>query len=127
MILDKKKIGTFFPPNSHKPKKIKAWITTTQGNGTIVASTYLAERLNKREFTSILLRGIERVEGTFKEGDVVVVTDESETFLGKGQVRYDSDSLRREVERSKKELAAGSRVEGGEKIAIHYDYFVFAS
>lgn len=123
LILGKKKVGTFFPPTSKKPKKIKAWITTAQGKGTVVASTYLAERLEKKEFTSILLRGIEQVEGIFEEGDVVIIVNEDGGTLGKGQVRYSSDDLRREVEASKAQV--GQREEGGEKIVVHYDYFVF--
>jgi len=127
IVLKKEKVGTFFPSTGERMKPKKAWLKLTEGSrGKITVSTYIADVLREKRFASILLAGIESVEGVFGKDDVVTVVDESGVELGRGQSRYDSDSLRREVEAYQHSPESQERVAGGKKIVVHYDYFVFS-
>lgn len=127
IVLKKEKVGTFFPAIEKKIKPRKAWLKLTTGiKGKITVSTYLAEVLKEKQFASILLAGIESVDGVFKKDDVVTIYDADGNELGKGQTRYDSDKLRNEIVAYKNSPKSGERVAGGKKIVIHYDYFIFS-
>ena len=125
---DGEHIGTYFPANGKKLSKRKAWIGAgAVERGQIVVSTFLADLLRKRHVASILLRGVEKVDKrqTFKQGDVIRVCDIDGTVLGKGEARMSADDLRQAVKESHARDAGAERTSGGEKIVIHYDYFVF--
>jgi len=62
----------------------------------------------------------------FKKGDVVEVVDTDNIVLGKGQIKMDAEELRIKVKEQHVRNVAGTRTAGGEKIVIHYDYFVFS-
>lgn len=126
IILRNERIGTFFPAVGEKIEPLKAWLTiAAASNGKIVVSTYLADILRRKQFASILLAGIDDVQGHFEKNEVVSVCDVDGTELGKGQCRYSSDQLREEVKQHKELFSEGAKTEGGKKIAIHYNYFVF--
>jgi glutamate 5-kinase len=128
IVLKGEKVGTFFPATGEKMKSKKVWLTMTSGGkGKIVLSTYLAEVLRQKQFASILLAGIESVEGTFAKDDVITVYDVDGVELGKGQSRYDSNELKKEIEAYRQSPESKERVAGGKKIVIHYDHFAFSS
>lgn len=126
VLLQGERLGTFFPPQGRKVSSRKAWIGTAAAScGQITVSTYLADLLRERHVASILLRGVDFVgeDQAFKAGDVVTVFDDSSQELGRGEVRYNAEELRQLVRERDKQP---ERTAGGEKLVIHYDYFVFA-
>lgn len=126
IILRNERIGTFFPAAGEKIEPLKTWLTiAAASSGKIIVSTYLADILRRKQFASILLAGIDDVQGHFEKNEVVSVCDVDGTELGRGQCRYSSNQLRDEVKLRKESFSEGAKIEGGEKIAIHYNYFVF--
>lgn len=126
VLLEGERLGTFFPAQGRKVSSRKAWIgTAAASRGRIAVSTYLADLLRERHVASILLRGVDFVgpDQAFKAGDVVTVFDDNNQELGRGEVRYSAEELRQLVRERDKQP---ERTAGGEKLVIHYDYFVFA-
>lgn len=126
VLLKGERLGTFFPAQGRKVSPRKVWIgTAAASRGKIIVSTYLADLLRVRHVASILLRGVDFVDPaeTFKTGDVVSVFDDNDQELGRGEIRYNADELRRLIQERDKQP---KRTAGGEKLVIHYDYFVFA-
>ena len=119
-------IGTFFPSQYRKKKSLKNWLATAAvGTGRIVVSTYLADLLHKKKPASILFSGIEKIEGTFHEKDVVDICDTENNTLARGLVKYSSHDLHRRVEQFSKFHTAGQRgMKSSDIIAVHYDYMV---
>ena len=72
------------------------------------------------------MRGVEGVSGNFEKGDVVTILDDDGTELGRGIVRYDAQELTARIEERKSGEHEAVRTAGGEKIVVHYDYFVFS-
>lgn len=127
IILKGESVGTFFPVTGKRKDARRTWLSLTKGKGKIVVSTLIADLLRKKQPTSIILTGIESIEGTFNKGEVVAVFDENSLDLGRGQVRYSSDDLRSVVSEYRASTEAGARVAGGDKLAIHYNDFVFSN
>lgn len=126
-IISGEKIGTFFPAKSKKLKAVKNWLATAAvGGGKIYVSTYLADILKKRQTASILLTGIETIEGKFKKGQVVEIYSDDRKLLGRGLVRYGSAELLDKIAwYEKKSDAEKSKVKAAQIVAVHYDYFSF--
>jgi len=111
-ILDDNQAGTRFPviADTSSAKKWLAsaddhatgWVTVNQG-----AEDAL---LDSTRLTSLLLVGIETVEGHFDRGDVIQIRNPSGKVLGCGQTRYDHDDALKLM---------GQR---GLKPLVHYDY-----
>src|SRR5665213_903547 len=77
----------------------KSWIAlTAKSRGTIVVSSFLAEKLSQRRAASVLLIGIEEAVGSFRAHDVVTVKDIAGRVLGRGEVRLSSDDLREKLQ-----------------------------
>jgi glutamate 5-kinase len=135
IVLQSENLGTLFPAQGKRLSRKKTWISAGAATrGKVVVSTFLADRLRKKHVASILLRGVESLgeeeyhpekKETFEEGDVVEVLDVDGTQLGRGQVRISADALRVAIAEERVKDRAGTRTPGGEKIVIHYDYFVF--
>ncbi len=126
IILQNEQLGTFFPAADERIEPLKTWLTiAAASNGRIIVSTYLADILKRKQPASILLAGIDDVQGLFGKNEVVSVCDVDGTELGRGQCRYSSEQLRDEVKRHKELFSEGAKIEGGKKIAIHYNCFVF--
>jgi len=126
IILHNEKIGTHFKAIKKKIKPLKGWLAlAAHPKGRIITSCYLADILKKKQPASVLLSGVEGVEGEFKKGDVIAVCDIDGTVLAKGQSRFASDELVLEIKKHKESHIEGERIEGGKKIAVHYDYLVF--
>ncbi len=133
-ILKGEQLGTAFPTAVERVEAKKGWLTTAAaGAGKIVVSTYLAEILRRggtdlgRKTPSVLLPGIETVEGGFEKGDVIEVLDDAGILLGRGMSRESSGKLREKIswymalpdeEKEKVRMA--------EIIAVHANDFVFA-
>ncbi len=128
IVLENEPLGTFFPPQGKRLSRRKAWIGAgAASKGEIVVSTYLADLLRNRRVSSILLRGVESVSGNFEKGDVVTILDDDGTELGRGIVKYDAKELATHIVERQSSVQESVRTAGGEKIVVHYDYFVFFS
>lgn len=105
--------GTIFLPEKKPANGPKRWIAHTEGmekgcvtvnEGARIALT-AGERAN-----SLLPVGIESVQGTFFNGDIIKVCSEDGTVLGYGMARYSSEKTRSLI---------GQK---DQKPLIHYDY-----
>ncbi len=132
-IIGGEKLGTFFPTAGEKEDAIKGWLVTAAvGTGRrIVVSTYLAEILRggaspERRSPSVLLAGIEEIQGEFDRRDVVEVIDDAGAILGRGLSRDSSKNLREKIPRymalSDVEKA---KVRSSDIIAVHANDFAF--
>jgi glutamate 5-kinase len=120
-------VGTLCPAQGSRKDAVRTWLATAAASkGTVVVSTALADVLRQRRAASVLLFGIERVDGDFEKGDVVDVSDDDGMVFGRGQVRLGSNDLRQaaaefrqltDAQRGEEERRAGKR------IAIHYNNF----
>ncbi len=125
-------IGTVCPAQGSRENTVKSWLKTAAASkGRVVVSTTLAEVLRqRRRAASVLLFGVERVEGDFEAGDAVDVVDDDGVLLGRGQVKFGSKELDEEARRFRQatgeERGSDEFRKGGGRIAIHYDYFVFS-
>lgn len=105
-------------PNTHfissaKPSStIKKWLAHSENfaKGAVVVNDGAKEVLLSDKATSLLLIGIDSVEGYFKKGDLVSIYDTKGNQLGVGKAQYDS---------AKTQALLGSKKA---KPFIHYDY-----
>ena len=112
-----------FLRNIGRKKNLKNWLATAAvGTGRIIVSTYLADLLHKKSPTSILFSGIEKIEGTFNEKDVVDVCDIDKHILARGLVKYSSEDLRHRVNQFAQFYTGKRSIKSSDIIAIHYDY-----
>ena len=85
--------GTFFKPSLKPVLARKSWISTaTRAQGTIVVDEGAVKALLNKG-SSLLPKGIVRVESDFLRGATVLVADEKGTVLARGLTRYSSDEL----------------------------------
>lgn len=86
-------LGTLFLPKKAMGGKLR-WIAyATTVNASIVVNDGAKEALVKRK-ASLLGAGVTEVNGTFKRGDVVSITDEHGKEFARGIVNYNSDETR---------------------------------
>lgn len=134
-ILDGEQLGTSFPATDKREEAIKGWlVTAAAGAGKIMVSTYLGDILRRgstqdkkeRKTPSVLIAGIEDVQGAFDKKDVVEIIDDEGIVLGRGLSRYSSNELREKIawyqELPDEEKA---KVRTAEVIAVHANDFVF--
>ncbi len=126
-ILSGEKLGTFFPAKSKKVKAIKNWLATAAvSRGKIYVSTYLADILQKKQTASILITGIEKIEGKFDKSEVVGIYDDSKKLLGRGLARYGSKEIEQKIVwYNKKSDNEKAKIKAADIVAVHYDYFSF--
>ena len=79
------------------------------GGGKIYVSTYLADILKKKQTASVLITGIERIEGNFRKNEVVEIYNDENKIIW-----YDKKT---DIEKSK--------IKAADIVAVHYDYFSF--
>jgi len=105
-------LGTRFYPKI-KLKSIKRWIAF----GSVPCGKIFVDEGAKRALvernSSLLLPGITKIEGDFKEKDVVEVLDTQGTCFAKGQVNFSAEFLKRNMKKKKLD-----------KEVIHRDYLV---
>jgi glutamate 5-kinase len=105
---------THFIASSKKETGVRKWLShsDTFAKGAVVINSGAKEALLDEKASSLLMIGIIRVDGFFRNGDIVRIVDESGKNIGLGKSQYDS---------KKAELNIGKKLS---KPFIHYDYLV---
>ena len=105
---------THFIARDKRETGVKKWLShsDTFARGTVIVNEGAKEALLGDKATSLLMIGITRVEGFFKNGDIVRIFDEKGNNIGLGKSQFDS---------KKAELHIGEKLG---KPFIHYDYLV---
>lgn len=104
--------GTRFPACG-ETSPAKRWLASADGHAeghVVVNQGAAAALLDSSRLTSLLPVGIESIEGSFSQGDVIQIRNQEGAVLGCGRARYNHE----EADRLK-----GKR---GQKVLIHYDY-----
>lgn len=111
-ILGEERVGTRFPVIGDA-SPAKRWLASADGHATgSVTVNQGAEDalLDSNRLASVLVVGIEAVDGGFERGDVIHILNSSGKVLGCGQARFDHKDARKLM---------GQR---GHKPLVHYDY-----
>lgn len=88
-------VGTVFMPSVHPVESRKSWLSSaTIAQGEIVVDDGARSALLKKG-SSLLPRGITRVDGHFMRGATVDIKDLSGVVIARGITRYGADDLRR--------------------------------
>ncbi|NSW95305.1 MAG: glutamate 5-kinase [Bacteroidales bacterium] len=105
---------THITASPERKNGVKKWLyhSDTFAKGAVYINDGAKDALLSGRATSLLLIGITRVEGYFKNGDIVRILDSNGNCIGIGKSQYDSD---------KAKLKAGEK---NSKPFIHYDYMV---
>ena len=86
-------IGTIFPPRTSKIESKKRWmLSRLASKGTIIIDSGAASALKKQN-KSLLPAGIVNVEGKFKRGDAVDISDEKSNHIGCGISNYSAKDV----------------------------------
>ncbi|MEK7208539.1 MAG: glutamate 5-kinase [Patescibacteria group bacterium] len=133
-IIGGEKLGTFFPTVAPREEAKKSWLVTAAAPvGKIVVSTYLAEILRQeanpdRKSPSVLLAGIEEIQGDFQKSDVVEVVDDEGAVLGRGLTRDSSGNLRQRIARyNAMSDTEKAKLRSADIIVVHANDFAFVS
>ncbi|MEO5891013.1 MAG: glutamate 5-kinase [Ferruginibacter sp.] len=110
-ILEDEPIGTLFKPKKNI-SSIKKWVAHSEGfvKGTVYIDQGAEKALQSNKPTSLLPVGITKIEGGFKKGDIIKITNNAGKQLGVGRAQYNSEKA---VELMRKK---------NEKALVHYDY-----
>ena len=111
-ILGDQVIGTRFPVVGDA-SPAKRWLASADDHatGSVTVNKGAEDALlDSNRLASVLLVGIEAVDGAFDRGDVIQILNSSGKVLGCGQARYDHNDARKLM---------GQR---GHKPMVHYDY-----
>lgn len=105
---------THFIANRKKETGVKKWLShsDTFAKGAVVINEGARKALLGSKANSLLMIGITRIDGFFKKGDIVRITDTSGNNIGLGKAQFDS---------KKAEQNLGEKLN---KPFIHYDYLV---
>jgi len=110
--INKEAVHTHFLPAKKKSTGVRKWLSHSDdfAKGEVIINDGAREVLLSDKAVSLLPIGITRVEGFFKDGDIVRVKDSDGELLGLGKASYSSDEVLKEM--------------GGKKSKpfIHYDY-----
>jgi len=87
-IFEKDNIGTLFIPSSKKVSAKKQWLDTTDNRGSVIIDGGAWDALRKNN--SLLLVGVQNVEGNFQKGDVIQCKNMKNECIAKGIVNYSS-------------------------------------
>lgn len=106
---------THFVAAEKKKSGVKKWLSHsgTFAKGSVVVNPGAKDALLSDKATSLLMIGITKVKGEFKNGDIVKILDEEGNNIGLGKCQYDSDKAVQNI---------------GKKLArpfIHYHCLVF--
>lgn len=106
---------------------VSTMVPAAVGGGKIYVSTYLADILKKKQTASVLITGIERIEGNFRKNEVVEIYNNDENkILGRGLSRHSSNELKNKIIwYDKKTDIEKSKIKAADIVAVHYDYFSF--
>lgn len=115
--------GTLFKASKHPVLARKSWISTaTLAKGELFIDAGAANALVNKG-SSLLPKGIVRVEGSFVRGSTVSVKDENNHVIGQGLTRYSSDELNLIKRKSSSEIESLLGFTHGDE-AIHRDDLV---
>ncbi len=105
---------THFVAGTGMKNGVKKWLShsDTFAKGSVVINDGAKEALLGNRATSLLMIGITKIEGFFKNGDIVRIFDKEGNNIGLGKAQYDS---------KKAEQNIGDK---RGKPFIHYDYMV---
>jgi glutamate 5-kinase len=110
--VNKEAVHTYFIPAKKKSTGVRKWLAHSDdfAKGEVIINDGAREALLSERAISLLPIGIIRVEGFFKDGDIVRVKDSNDELLGLGKASYSSDEVLKEL--------------GGKKSKpfIHYNY-----
>ena len=90
-IFEKDNVGTLFIPSSKKISAKKQWLDTTDNRGCVIIDDGAWNALSNNK--SLLLVGVENVEGNFQKGDVIQCKNTSNECIAKGIVNYSSGDV----------------------------------
>lgn len=105
-------VHTYFTPAKKKSTGVRKWLAHSDdfARGEVFINDGARDALLSDKAISLLTIGITRIEGFFKEGDIVRVKDSKGELLGLGKSSYSSDE------------ALEGIVSKKSKPFIHYDY-----
>ena len=110
--INKNAIHTHFLPSDKKSSGVRKWLAHSDdfARGEVIINDGAREVLLSDKAVSLLPIGIIKIEGFFKDGDIVRVKDTNGELLGLGKASYSSEEVLKEI--------------GGKKSKpfIHYDY-----
>lgn len=93
-VVDGKPIGTRFTPDKRSLNSRKRWVAFgMQVHGTICVNEG-ARKMLESKGSSLLAAGIVKVDGNFKLGDLVAISDETSASFGRGFVNYSAAEVR---------------------------------
>ena len=92
-IFEKDNVGTLFIPSSKKISAKKQWLDTTDNRGCVIIDDGAWNALSNNK--SLLLVGVENVEGNFQKGYVIQCKNTSSECIAKGIVNYSSGDVMR--------------------------------
>ena len=103
--------GTLFKPKKNI-SSIKKWVAHSAGfvKGIVFIDEGAEKALQSNKPTSLLPVGITKIDGDFKKGDIIKISNQAGKQLGVGKAEYNSDKA---VELMQKK---------NEKAFVHYDY-----
>jgi len=110
-ILDGKKIGTKFIAQKVKASSVKRFLAHSEGHekGTLIIDSG-AEKVLRREISSLLPVGVIKIEGDFKKGDLLRIRNETGENVGLGIATYESKTAKTYMGKK------------GKKAIVHYDH-----
>lgn len=96
-VLAGEEVGTWFPAGAGLPARLR-WIAyATAPRGTLELDAGCVTAIRERN-ASILAVGVTRVDGEFRQGDVVLLSGPGGTPLGRGMTSVDAAQARRWVQ-----------------------------
>ena len=110
--VDSDVLNTHFIPNDKKSSGIKKWLAHSDSfaKGILTINDGAREALLSEQASSLLLIGVDGVQGYFKKGDIIKIIDHNGNEIGLGKTLYDSE---------KASQLAGSKKK---QPIIHYDH-----
>lgn len=110
-LVNGKQTGTVFPAHK-KTSSIKKWLAHSKdfSKGIVTVTDGARIALLSEKATSLLMIGINNIEGYFHKGDIIKIIDEENNFVGWGMSNFSSEKASQLMGQKK------------QKPLIHYDY-----
>lgn len=105
---------THLVASSEKKNSVKKWFShsDTFAKGKVYINKGAMEALFDDKAVSLLMIGINKIEGSFRKGDIIIIVDEKGNQIGIGKSQYDSGKAEQYIGLKRKEPL------------IHYDYML---
>lgn len=115
--LDKADVGTVFHPKENALSAWKFWVLYAADTAGILRLDAGAVKAVTSGGNSLLAVGITEIEGDFHSGEIVEIIGPEGEIIGRGEVAYDSRTLRPMLGKHSHELP-----EGMKRPVVHADY-----